>query len=670
MKFPDFSSGFFLNMKGSARWIIVIFTCFLVRTGFAQPKTQEIPAIDVHMMDLLLRFETLHQQQIVRKEIQRLQPEDVGTLMQRFAGVTVRNYGGLGGMKTISMRGIGGNHTGIIVDGFQVQNTQSGQVDLSTIQVENIENIQFSVQGGIDFLLPVSAHLQGNTLVIHTFENAFSANKTSVRAVAKMGSFGQWDGYGALKFTNQKSYFSVFGRHRQAVGTYPFSFQNGTIPFEGNRMNNDLSEQFGGFAWSRKISSNQFLRVNFTSQFANRGLPGAVILYSPGTEQRLKTDAHQLNLDYRYQKAKFAMRNYISARYDALNYVDSSFLNSQGFLDQTYFQTQIQHGVSLRFLDVKPVFGATLYGGIEQNYAQLNSSIDGFSNPLRYHLKSVFGLAKKQSIFEFKSQLGIEWLTNQTESHSNNQFAFSPSLSLDLHKFYWFGRPSFLLKRNFRMPSFNEMYYNQVGNVDLKPEKANQIGIALEKNVHCKGFNFKLNGNAYYNLVEDKIIAIPTKNVFIWSMQNVGQAQIIGADITAKTTLEFTRLNFDLQGQYAFQHATDRTDRNAQTFGHQLPYLPNHTVTIDGVVSYKNTGFSISSLITSKRYALNQNILANQVDAFNTVDVSVFHTFKMKKNHELRLGFSCKNCFNASYAYVRYFVMPGRNYLLNLSYAL
>lgn len=669
MKFPDFGSGIFFDMKRRALWIILIFTCFLVRTSYAQPQTQEIPEIDVHVMDLLLRLEPLHQQQLARKEIQRLQPEDVGTLMQRFAGVTVRNYGGLGGMKTISMRGIGGNHTGIIVDGFQVQNTQSGQVDLSTIQVENIENIQFSVQGGNDFLLPVSAHLQGNTLVIHTFENAFSAKKTSVRTVAKMGSFGQWDGYGALKFTNQKSYFSIFGRHRQAVGAYPFSFQNGTVPFEGNRMNNDLSEQFGGFAWSRKISSNQFLRVNFTSQFANRGLPGAVILYSPGTEQRLKTDAHQLNIDHRYVKRNFAMRNYFSARYEALNYVDSSFLNSQGFLDQTYFQTQIQHGVSLRFLEVEPVFGATVFGGIEQNYSQLNSSISDFKNPIRYHIKSVVGLAKKLRIVEYKTQLGFEWLTNQTESHSNNQFAFSPSFTLDFHKFYWFGRPSFLLKRNFRMPSFNEMYYNQVGNVDLKPEKANQIGIALEKNIPFQGFVFKLNGNAYYNLVEDKIIAIPTKNVFIWSMQNVGQAQIIGADITAKTTLEFARWKFSFQGQYAFQHATDRTDIDAQTYGHQLPYLPKHTVTGDAVVTYKNTGFSISSLFTSERYALNQNILANQVEAFNTVDVSVFHTFNVKKNHELRLGFSCKNCFNASYAYVRYFVMPGRNYLVNLSYA-
>jgi outer membrane receptor protein involved in Fe transport len=69
------------------------------------------------------------------------------------------------------------------------------------------------------------------------------------------------------------------------------------------------------------------------------------------------------------------------------------------------------------------------------------------------------------------------------------------------------------------------------------------------------------------------------------------------------------------------------------------------------------------------RYSLNENTFGNKVDGFILADLSVFTSF-LFKNHELRLQFSCKNILNTSYAYVRYYVMPGRNYLLSLNYAL
>ena len=56
--------------------------------------------------------------QLLQNEIQEMAAEDVGELIRKFAGVSLKSYGGLGGLKTISMRGLGANHSAIISDGF------------------------------------------------------------------------------------------------------------------------------------------------------------------------------------------------------------------------------------------------------------------------------------------------------------------------------------------------------------------------------------------------------------------------------------------------------------------------------------------------------------------------------------------------------------------------
>ena len=47
-----------------------------------------------------------------------------------FAGVQLKDYGGVGGIKTVNIRSMGTNHVGVFYDGIQLSNAQNGQVDL------------------------------------------------------------------------------------------------------------------------------------------------------------------------------------------------------------------------------------------------------------------------------------------------------------------------------------------------------------------------------------------------------------------------------------------------------------------------------------------------------------------------------------------------------------
>jgi outer membrane cobalamin receptor len=84
----------------------------------------------------------------------------------------------------------------------------------------------------------------------------------------------------------------------------------------------------------------------------------------------------------------------------------------------------------------------------------------------------------------------------------------------------------------------------------------------------------------------------------------------------------------------------------------------------------KNTGIQVSSTMSSIRYSLTENITSNRVAGFSLYDVAVFSKVNLKNRQSVRIQFSIKNIFDTNYSYIRYFVMPGRNYLVTLNYAI
>ncbi len=102
----------------------------------------------------------------------------------------------------------------------------------------------------------------------------------------------------------------------------------------------------------------------------------------------------------------------------------------------------------------------------------------------------------------------------------------------------------------------------------------------------------------------------------------------------------------------------------------QVAYIPQHVGNFDATIQRKKTGIHFSTALSSFRYSLTENIIANKIDGFAIMDVSLFTQIKLPVKHALRIQLSVKNSFNSSYAYMRYFVMPGRNYLITLSYAI
>ncbi|HRO77050.1 MAG TPA: TonB-dependent receptor, partial [Crocinitomicaceae bacterium] len=174
--------------------------------------------------------------------------------------------------------------------------------------------------------------------------------------------------------------------------------------------------------------------------------------------------------------------------------------------------------------------------------------------------------------------------------------------------------------------------------------------------------------NVYYNQERNKIVAIPTKNLFVWMIQNVGKVQVIGTDWQYRFSQFWDNWSVSTSVNYTFQAVTDITNRNATTFGNQIAYFPKHIGNLDVSTTWKNLGLSVNFFAVGKRYALNENIVSNEVNGYFTADAQLSYKFKLKDNSAFTLRFMGKNLGNLTYAYVKYYVMPRANFLMVLNY--
>jgi outer membrane cobalamin receptor len=643
--------------------IAVVFSCFL---SFGQLTEYELNEITVGdpITKTVDRILTLR-----RASILELQAEDVGQLVQKFAGVSIRSYGGLGGLKTISLRSLGSQHTSIVVDGFTLSNTQTGQINLGQIQTENIESIQLVSGGQNSYLVPSSVQVSGSAVMIESFENTFSSEKNQVRFTSKIGSFGQLDHYLSYKFSGKNFFVAAFGKYRFADGKYPFTIQNGKNEYTGTRLNNHFEDAQVGISAGIKLGKSGCLNLAYKKEYMDQELPGAVILYSSTASQTLKTGGNRFQVAYLNQFNKISIRFFGAYQQMNLNYTDSSFLNDAGGIYSNYRNDIVQIGTNIRWMLNEKW---NIFAGTEEQYSTLNTSELGFGFPQRFHNFSNLGSSYSRGKMKFTAQFSTQYISEENKLVKRDEvFRINPFLQVESLEYgkTWRFTWNLFYRNSFRIPSFNELYYNNVGNVNLKPENADQLAAGISVSPKYKKWSFVKRTNMYFNQVRDKIVAIPTKNLFIWSMQNVGKVNIFGIEtsIDAQYSIN-SKWSISAALNYTFQSATDITDRNSPTFGHQIAYVPKHVGNADLTLKWKQSGLRISNFTNSLRYSLNENIPSNQVNGFVVTDLAIFTRLPIK-NHDFRLQSSCKNCFNSSYAIIRYYVMPGRNYLISLNYA-
>lgn len=645
--------------------ISILISCSF--STYSQEKEQQVNEVNAaYNYSLKNGFENLTLA-IDRTLIDQLQPNDLGEILQKLTGVQIKSYGSLGGLKTLSIRGLGSQHTTFVQDGFTIQNNQTGAMNLGLIETSTTEKVEVARGNNPDYLIPASAMISSNALLVTTNRSVAPRLPLEKRISAKFGSFGTIDNMIQVKTGSKKFYGGANLRFRYSHGGYGYQLQNETQVVSGYRKNNDYADLNGGLSLHYHPSSKHQLDFYFQNTQTDQGLPGAIILYNDYAKARLKTSNSQVKLSYQSNLNRIRFRLFANYSKDSLRYTDPNYLNAANYLESNYLNHTFNGGISSLLHLKKWMFQL----GTEENYSTLNGFNSFTIQPERWTNNSFFNIRFNHNKTTITGQLGNQFLLDKRANESDKLknyllpfLEYKVKLSQKMIAYIYY-------RKSIRNPNFNELYFNGIGNSDLKVERADQLAFGLNRLfVSTEHTHLHVLFGAYYHQVNDKIIATPTKNLFTWSIQNIGRTEIFGYDITAQFEQIISK-SWVIENSlnYTFQKALDITNRNSSTYRHQLAYFPEHIGNIDLGIHYRKNGVRLSYFMASNRYALNENIYNNIVEGYYTLDLALFYTSIFDKYNQLKFQLTLKNITNQNYSFIKNYIMPGRNFLISLHYA-
>ncbi|MGN0205971.1 MAG: TonB-dependent receptor, partial [Muribaculaceae bacterium] len=108
------------------------------------------------------------QQTISSGQIENLASNSVADALKYMSGVQIKDYGGLGGQKTVNVRSLGSQHVGIYLDGVRITNAQNGTVDLGKYSLTTLESVSLYNANKVEQLMMASEYSSASTVYLKT----------------------------------------------------------------------------------------------------------------------------------------------------------------------------------------------------------------------------------------------------------------------------------------------------------------------------------------------------------------------------------------------------------------------------------------------------------------------------------------------------------------------
>jgi len=659
-----------------------IFAAVAVKiTDYKNPFVQEGDSISSYLIEEItvtgnqsgLKFNNASPVQILdSKSISETNSLSVSDAVKFFSGATIKDYGGLGGMKTLSIRSLGAAHTAVAYDGITITDSQTGQIDIGRYTLDNVEMLTLNIGDGNDIFQPARMFASSGLLSIKTRKPVFEKNKRQNLGFGiKTGSFGLVNP--DLKFDLKLSEQFSLRLSAEALnnnGNYKYKlYYSDTDGLYSNetRSNNNIRMY--------KVESTLYADIDSDTQFelkgyyynSSRDLPGAVILYNPYSGQHL-WDRNGFVQGHFLKNFSDKLSFQINAKYNAAwqRYLDPDYLGSDGVEDNTYRQDEYYVSSAMLY---KMTGNLSFAVSADAAVSKMISDMYEFVNPYRNtFLSNISAKYENKYLLATIGLLGT-FINEETmvAKPAKDLTRLSPSFNFSYRPFDDIpARIRFFYKESFRTPSFNDLYYSAVGNLNLRPEENSQIDLGINA---IKAFDkteteLMFTADVFRNVVKDKIQAMPTKNIFIWSMVNLGRVEITGLDLGLELKQKISsRYSLSAGLSHSYQRALDKTDKSRPEYNNQIAYAPR--IYGAGRLSfYSPLGRLSYALVWSgHRYVTGHNLEENDLEGYADHSVS-FETPVKLFGYKLDIKADLLNLMNNNYEIVRNFPMPGLSFRL------
>ena len=619
--------------------------------------------------------EVIPHQSLKGEALQRLSSLSVADALRYFSGVQLKDYGGVGGLKTVNVRSMGSHHVGVFYDGVEVGNAQNGVVDLGQFSLDNVEEVSLYNGQKSAIFQPATEFGNAGSVYIRTRRPKFSEGehrhlRLQTRAASsdmlRLSSLWEERISASLCSSLNAEVLSSSGkyefryRRKNADGSVAYDTtairQNGDI--WAVRLEGNLHGLFNGGGWALK-------GYTYHSQ---RGIPGAIVsnVWRRGERQGDHNSFVQLS-GQKAISSSFSTRWLAKYAYYNTHYVNRD--STTRHVDNRYRQQEVYLSSS-NVVELLPGWSASL--SYDFRFNTLRADLPLFAYPHRF--TNLMSVATAYNHRRFSIQASL--LGNSIKDHARTLVTrkstqtLTPALFMNVAP--WSAVPMTVrayVKKSFRMPTFNDLFYTDMGNAALNPESAIQynIGVNYSTLSQPRSTRVSLSMDAYYNTVHDKIVAYPKGQQFRWTMLNLGRVHIKGMDVEAQVIQQLTPMwRLDVRAQYTYQDARDVTNPTDTYYHHQIPYVPWHSGSLVVGVASNHWTLDYSFIYVGKRYNQQENIRYNYMQPWYTNDVHGSYTFKWGKKR-CRLTAEVNNLLDQDYDVILNYPMPKRNYAVGLT---
>lgn len=476
---------------------------------------------------------------------------DLGTLLANETPVFVKSYG-QGGLATTSFRGGSANHMAILWNGINIGSPMNGQSDLSLIPLAVADAVE--VQYGGATALWGSGALGGS---IHLENKPRFGQGVQLAGGAAMGSFGERSQRMRAEVSTERSATTAGLYNSAAVND--FAFTNGRN--KQQRMCNAAFRQYGallGQQW--RMGKADRAGIQYWGQFADREVPPT--LHQEQSTAFQVDGSHRVVADWHHTQAAWGTVVRTAWMDERLDW--------HGASDSAASISRARTLVAEAELRWRPGGAHLLDLGVNGTFADASSA--GYPGGIRQRRQALFAsyrLRPRHGAITASAAVRQEWLDGRA-------VPFTGSAGLECRV-----RPWAVLKaqgaRLYRVPAFNDLYWQPGGNPGLLPEDgiSGDLGVALQ---HHRGqWDLRTEITWFNRTVDNWIIWLP--GPAWWSPRNIMRVWSRGLETDSRIQWKQGRNTWQLGAGTNYVASTNQTAKSRFDEGvdKQLIYVPMYS---------------------------------------------------------------------------------------------
>lgn len=529
---------------------------------------------------------------------------------------------GRGMVSSVSLRGSTASQTAVYWNGVPINSSLNGQTDFNTLGTNSASSIEIR-KGGGSVLLGSGAI--GGAINLKDEIQFDAEDEISISA-----GIGQFDTYAAnlkVEQSFERLFLKLASGYNQSENDYPF-------PGLDEKNENGAFKNFDlHFTMGLKLDEKNELSLFQSYVMNDRNLSGTLTTSSMA---KLKNINNRFLLNWKSISDRYSFStNLAYLREDYLYYNDYRFDNHTENMGKNMIAS-----TDFTYSLVRNIFFGAGFDGLLSNAEGDNLEEENLNKGEFYIL---FGQQiKSKFTYNVSFRKGFSNLYDIPFIYAlDGRWKASENLSFRVNT-----------GTNYRLPTFNDLFWNPGGNPDLKPEDSftSEIGATWSKD----RFSFDIAG--FYIKSKNLIQWVPRDNAF-WTPENIKESQQIGAEFQLKYNFNYRSFYVNFESQYTFVRAKD-IDLNED-----LIYVPRNK--LNNLFSIRHRQFLLKYYL---QFTDSVYITTSNTESLDDFWLSNLHFYYQVIQNRFTVGFQIENIFNQYYEAVAYRPMPGTNFNLNIKY--